>query len=249
MRNFVWLFLGLLAACGEFSNDPLNQPPVILSLQAPAYVSASDTIFVYTFDRESDTLSVSATVTMSSGSVVSSAFSKNFTDDGLNGDHAAYDGIFTAILNSTALQQQQTSEFNCSITPSERGKNSGETIQIIILQNPDNGHPPVISNLVIPDTVYTSMATEFKITVQVSDPEGFSDIESVTRVNVTLSGQPRPLNDDGLNGDAQAGDGIYTETVSVNPPPALGKYLFRIKALDKSGLESNSLEKEIVITN
>ncbi|MBX7151191.1 hypothetical protein K1X84_06085 [bacterium] len=249
MRNFVWLFVGLLTACGELSNDPLNEPPVILSIQAPAFVSASDTIFVYIYDRESDTLSVSASITTSSGNTVSSAFSKNFTDDGLNGDHTGYDGVFTAILNSTALQQQQTSEFNCSITPSERGKNSGETVHIKILQNPDNGHPPVISNLIIPDTVYISTETEFKISVSVADQEGLSDIASVTRVNVTLSGQPRPLNDDGLNGDAQAGDGIYTETVSVNPPPALGKYLFRVKALDKSGLESNSLEKEIVITN
>ncbi len=107
-------------------------------------------------------------------------------------------------------------------------------------------HPPVLSDFVAPDTVSTARVTEFLTTVRASDPDGASDIRTVVRI--TPSGKSFPLNDNGLNGDAAAGDGIYTETVSVNPPPSPGSYLFRYVAIDRSGDSSNVILHTIVIT-
>ena len=237
----------VFSACSD-QEYLLNTSPRIISIQAPSHVSLNDTVFISTYDKESQSLTVDARVFTTDGNDVTGAFSKDFTDDGLDGDHVPNDGVFTGILDHGVLLAQTTSEFKLEFTLSETGKNSSDPVSIIILQNPAAGHPPVISNLVAPDTVHTAQVTEFLLTVAVSDPEGLSDIASVTRLNVTSGGPPRSLRDDGANGDVTGGDGIYTERVSVNPSPAAGNYVFRVQASDKLGLVSNSLEKIIVIT-
>ncbi|MBL7995853.1 hypothetical protein JNM05_10835 [bacterium] len=238
-----WLFL----SCGGVEENPFNKPPEILSIQAPSFVSANDTIFVKTYDFENDSLTLKASVSTAAGNSVGTAFSKLFTDDGLAGDYLAHDYIFTGIVNRSALSAQVTSQFKFVFTVSEKGKNPGTPQSVIISQNPANAHPPVISNLIAPDTVNTSLVTEFLITVAVSDIEGLSDILSVTRK--TPSGLVLNLHDNGSNGDVSAGDGIYSELVSVNPPPPNGSYLFTFQATDRLGLKSNSIQKTIVIIN
>lgn len=244
---FALAVLVLLAGCSDVQENPFNQPPEIFSIQAPGYISANDTIFVRTYDNENDTLSLQAVVFTAGGNSVGSAFSKAFTDDGLAGDKIAHDNIFTGIINRSALLAQATSQFEFVFTVSEKGKNTGASETIIISQNPDNGHPPVISNLTAPDTVNTSLISEFFITVSVSDPEGLSDIQSVTRT--TPSNLVLNLNDSGVNGDVTAGDGVYTERVSVDPAPPDGSYVFTFQATDLLGLKSNIIQKTIVIVH
>ncbi|MBL7960996.1 hypothetical protein JNL27_12235 [bacterium] len=239
--------LVLLAGCRDVQESPLNQPPEILSIQAPSFVSANDTIFVKTYDFENDSLSLKVSVSTAAGNSVGTAFSKLFTDDGLSGDYVSNDHVFTGIVNRSALLAQVTSQFEFVFTVSEKGKNPGVPQSVIISQNPANAHPPVISNLNAPDTVNTSLQTQFLITIAVSDPEGLSDVLSVTRK--TPSGLVLNLNDNGSNGDASAGDGIYSELVLVNPPPPNGSYLFTFQATDRLGLKSNSIQKTIVIIN
>jgi len=245
MRKF-FLIIVLTTACSD-QEKPLNTRPQIISVQAPSFVSSNDTVLISTYDKESDALSITSLVRTSDGQPVDNAFSQDFADDGTAGDRVGGDGVFTGVLNASALLAQATSEFIFDFTLSEGGKNASDPVSITILQNPTAGHPPVISGLTAADTVHTGQVTEFLLTVSVSDPEGLSDISSVTRVNVTLNGQPRALRDDGLNGDVTPSDGIFTERVSVNPAPAPGNYLFRVQAYDKLGLISNILEKTIVI--
>jgi hypothetical protein len=244
---FAVAVLILLAGCRDVQENPLNQPPEILSIQAPSYISANDTIFVRTYDNENDTLSLQASVFTAGGNSIGSAFSKPFTDDGLAGDRIAYDHVFTGIINRSALLAQATSQFEFVFSVSERSKNTGATKSIIISQNPANGHPPVISNLLAPDTVNTSQVTEFLITVTVSDHEGLADIISVTRT--TPSNLVLNLYDNGINGDVTSGDGIFSERVSVNPAPPAGAYLFTFQATDRLGLKSNIIQKTIVIVH
>jgi hypothetical protein len=244
---FALAVLVLLAGCSDVLENPLNQPPEILSIQAPGYISANDTIFVRTYDNENDTLSLQAVVFTAGGNSVGSAFSKAFTDDGLAGDKIAHDNIFTGIINRSALLAQATSQFEFVFTVSERGKNTGASETIIISQNPDNGHPPVIINLTAPDTVNTSFVSEFIITVTVSDPEGLTDIRSVTMKSP--SNNFFNLYDDGINADDTAGDGIYSGGFSVSPATAEGSYLFTFHATDRLGLKSDSIQKTIVIVH
>lgn len=246
---FFAVVITLWSGCESFEDSPLNQPPQIVSVSAPSYVSATDTLFVRALDSEGDSVTILATIETAAGSPVPSAFAKSFSDDGQLGDHAAGDSVFTAVLNRPALLAQSTSSFTVRLVPTEQGDHPGAEVTVEIFQNPDNGHPPVVDNLQAPDTVNTLLVSSFLLTVDVSDEDGLSDIQSVTRINVTAGGQPRPLNDDGVNGDAVAGDGTYSETVAVSTAITPGPYLFRVQAVDGINLRSNTLEKIIVITN
>jgi hypothetical protein len=247
MRLYFFVAFIALISCRDIHESPLNHPPEFLSIQAPSYISANDTIFVSVHDKENDTLLVSARVFTAAGNTVGTPFTKNFTDDGLAGDRTANDNIFTGIINRSALLAQSTSQFEFVFTVSEKGKQTSISETVLISQNPSNGHPPVISNLSAPDTVNTSIVSEFLITLHVSDPEGLSDILSVTRT--TPSNMVLQLNDSGVNGDVTPGNGIFSELVSVSPAPPDGNYLFTFQATDRLGLKSNIIQKTIVIVH
>ena len=100
-------------------------------------------------------------------------------------------------------------------------------------------HPPVISDLIAPDTINLSTTTIFTESVKVIDPDGQEDIMSVLRL--TPSGKVFQLH--AIN------DTTYSEEVSLNSPPALGPYVFRFCAVDRSNDTSNVITKTIVITN
>jgi len=246
--NFIVVItLVFLASCGTGGDNPFNQPPEIISVQAPSFVSANDTIFVTTYDHENDTLGLKVSVSTAEGNTIGSALGKLFTDDGLAGDHTANDHIFTGIINRDALQAQNTSQFRFVFTVSEKGQSGGTSQTIIISQNPSNGHPPVISNLIAPDTVNTSLQTEFVVTVHVSDPEGLLDIQSVTMKSP--GNNFFNLYDNGVNPDVAANDGIFSGGFSVIPAPSEGNYIFIFQAVDRIGLKSNAIQKTIIIVH
>ena len=100
-------------------------------------------------------------------------------------------------------------------------------------------HPPVISNLIAPDTINIATTTTFNESLKVLDPDGQDDIKSVLKF--TPSGKILQLH--AIN------DSIYGEQVSLNPPPSIGPYLFRFCAIDRSNDTSNVITKTIVIIN
>lgn len=104
---------------------------------------------------------------------------------------------------------------------------------------------PVLSNLQAPDTVQPSIQDAFIVTVKAIDPDGLADIRSVTRT--TPSGNVWQLNDAGLNGDQTPNDGIFTERVSLNPPPQPGDYIFRFQAFDRSNAGSNIISHRVTV--
>lgn len=201
---------------------------------------------VYTFDGEDDPVSLFFTVVDQGGQPVVDPFLKIPSDDGTSGDVLSGDEIYTGILNSAALQALPSNEFSFSFRLLDAHETGSEPVDIVVVSCTP-GTAPVISNLIAPDTVRTSQIGTFIISLVAQDADGLFDIVSVSRT--TPSGLVLPLRDDGSNGDTVAGDGIFTETVSVFPPPPAGSYLFRFKARDCAGLESNELQKTIVIVN
>lgn len=119
----------------------------------------------------------------------------------------------------------------------------------------EGGDPPVILAISAPDSVMRPASDQPAILVniiaEVTDPDGLDNIAKV--VLRTISNQEFPLLDDGGNdgspsGDTVAGDGMYTITIQVESTNGIGPNTFSFQATDRSGFESNIVEKTITIT-
>ena len=114
--------------------------------------------------------------------------------------------------------------------------------------------PPVLSNLVAPDTVSRSqIPNNFLLAVEVSDPQGRDDISKVyfntfKPDNSPSSGNPFYMRDDGSQGvDQNANDGIYSLRIEISPQNQLGNYRFEFEAVDKSGAKSDKITHIITV--
>ncbi len=248
-----------LAACSEDQAGAVDvraDVPVLRSTSVAPRTVNTDTINVNGERNPADLLTIPITVIASvqgTPAVVMAAvrMSENgdlltsgaLRDDGVAPDAAAGDGQFFGIIDVQFLRTFVGS-LNVSVwTENALGNRSVQAITPLLIERLNR--PPVISGLNAPDTVRTGSVNQFFISLRATDPDGASDIKSVVRI--TPSQKILFLNDAGLNGDGVAGDGIYSETVSVNPPPTPGDYLFHFRAVDRSNDSSNVLSKAIVI--
>ncbi|MCI0706114.1 MAG: hypothetical protein L0Y80_01335 [Ignavibacteriae bacterium] len=263
MKRLLLIFVGLflLLSCEKTDDTVIDSVGI-----SPFIVSASispdtiDTDTIGTDPNPDDVLELSvktyATVTHPSGienvTVQARIFAANsgsflsstiLLDNGNDVDSTMGDGVFSG-WNTFEITRSEIGTFQVEIV-AEYGISYQSSAHILPLQIVRNNVPPVLSNLQAPDTVDVSTTTEFLITVQVADPNGLDDIKSVTRT--TPSNNVYPLNDSGNNGDALAGDGIFSENVTLTPPPAPGSYEFRFQAFDKSNQGSNIILHTIVI--
>ena len=109
--------------------------------------------------------------------------------------------------------------------------------------NPQN---PSVSNFEVPlNHIYTDT---LNVSVKISDPQGFSDLDSVWGSYGYLGSQtdrqPVRFNDEGIDGDSAANDGKYSAEIM----PSAGEFQFgyydlSVRAVDKSGNLSGQLEK------
>lgn len=167
----------------------------------------------------------------------------NLRDDGNYPDSIASDSVYTGSVEFTA-PRSEIGMFYADIVASDGQGFESNTIRLpftILRLN----QPPVLSNFTAPDTVYPNIQESFVITVRATDPDGQTDIVSVTRT--TPSNNVYPLNDMGVNGDTAAGDSVYTETVSLSPAPTPGTYIFTFRAIDRSNAVSGIITKTIVV--
>ncbi len=138
-------------------------------------------------------------------------------------------------------------------------KNADETLQQVALasfkyNNGQDNLPPVISNLIAPDTVTIGSDTTFiQITLDVEDANGMNDVEFVRFDSFLPNGNPSSQNpiamfDDGTHGDETAGDGTYSRIV-ILPPVGVSKGTFRweFQAIDRGGESSNIIVHFILI--
>ena len=165
-------------------------------------------------------------------------------NDGIDVDSTKQDNIFSGWV-TFEIRRSEVGTYRVEVSAEDYYAFRSNTF-IVPLEIIRTNRPPVLSNLQVPSAVSTATQTSFLITVQASDPDGLADIKSVTRT--TPSGLTLQLNDAGVNGDAAAGDGIYSETVSLSPPPAPGSYQFRFQAFDRSNTGSNIILHTITIT-
>ena len=122
---------------------------------------------------------------------------------------------------------------------------------LISCQHDDSVQPtnvtPVLKNLVVPDTIFTQIGQPAIVSVQVIDDNGWDDIKSVNYQifnSVGANYAEGNLVDDGdyeNHGDIIAKNGIFSQRLPHDFPT--GSYRFVVSAVDRSELESDSLDK------
>ncbi|RMF55696.1 MAG: hypothetical protein D6746_13365 [Bacteroidetes bacterium] len=121
------------------------------------------------------------------------------------------------------------------------------------------GRPPVIEAVEMPERVTRPGPGEepvlIPIVATVTDPDGLENIARV-EMEVVPGGSVFFLCDDGgegacnagaSSGDAEAGDGRFTITIQLTSDNAPGETTFRFRAIDRSGLESEPVERTITV--
>ncbi len=124
----------------------------------------------------------------------------------------------------------------------------------------DPGDPPVIDEIIAPDTLQRPAvgqpAIALPLIAVVRDPDGLSDVENVEFWNVSTpnnrflmcdDGGGRPCGISSDSGDETPGDGRFTLTVFLTNENAPGANTFAFQATDRAGLTSAVVEKNVVV--
>lgn len=173
-------------------------------------------------------------------------------DDGTSGDVQAGDNIFS-FHGDMKETLRSMGHYSVRFQAEDVGGLMSHPIVMDFYVLRDNG-PPVLSNLVAPDEVSRSSSPSILLTVQVTDPQGLSDVKSVY-FNTTKpdgspsSGNPFSLFDDGTAGDVSPGDGIYSLTIYITSQNDLGNYRFDFLAEDYAGAVSDTLQHIIRVVD
>lgn len=171
-----------------------------------------------------------------------------------NGDQTANDKIFSnkIFMKSNDLNGNYDIKFYVNENSTQSKLAAWSTFKY---RNGQSNVAPAISDaLVEPDTVIVTDTIAILTSLRVFDENGLNDIKEVYfivyRPDGSTNGNKVFLYDDGnlnLNGDQNAGDGIYSRIISVNQTNAKGTYRFEFKAVDRGGLQSNIINYLVLI--
>ncbi len=224
------------------------------------YITGSaDTMLVVSVSvRGTYVKSVTAVITASNGSSISELL----LDSGLMPDQKLNDGIYSGYMPlhlTKAVVGQYTIQIQASDDRGQLSNRIGLPVSIIS----SNNRPPIISQLIAPDTVVVPAAGSepnfIKVSVVVTDTDGLGNIDVVSFISYRPDGSIVPgsfiMLDDGgvttggsVSSDDVSGDGRFTLKLQL-PAGTPGKTYrdFVFTAKDKSGGISNLLTKRIYI--
>lgn len=236
-----------------------NQPPQLLSALAPDSVWLDST---YSFPLRATASDGDGLATLRSVLIhvfppayPTPSAEDSLFDDGTHGDGAAADGQFANYF-SPALFNKGRGRYEILF----RGRDQAGSTSRAILRRVQAvvrvaNQPPQLSSLQAPSAISRRTAgTAYVLSVRVIDPNGAEDIKQVL-YNIFLPDGSAALNnpflmrDDGLEGDATAGDGRYSRTTTVSPTAPLGNYRFEFQAEDRQGAISPKLVHTITVTD
>jgi hypothetical protein len=183
------------------------------------------------------------------------------SDVSLHGDQNKNDGIYSAKFvmgKLTPIGKYQIEYFiedNINHSPDNLQKIGAH---IFTFSPGQINLPPVISNLVIPNSATRNSGTDwFTFTINVEDPNGPTDIQEVYfklyRPDGSLSAPPgqtyRLMVDDGNAdfGDVTAGDGIYSYRSYFDLTAQTGIWRYEFQAKDRAGNLSNIITHNMTV--
>ncbi|MFO7446309.1 MAG: hypothetical protein R6W90_08075 [Ignavibacteriaceae bacterium] len=209
-----------------------------------------------TFANDRDVMSVYTDIYDSEGKKLNSSPVQLFDNgNNANGDAAANDNIYSGLFPLSRSNPFGKYRVNYFVTDK-----IGARLVATHSFEYDNGQlnaPPVISNLVIADTV--RQAESFTFTVTASDTNGLSDILGVyfrlyrPDGSLVLNTQENTdfflMHDDGseIFDDLEAGDGIYSFKNFFAAGSLTGDWKFEFEAVDRRGALSNKIIHNITV--
>ncbi len=110
---------------------------------------------------------------------------------------------------------------------------------IALVSDEDPNGPGLSSPFLNPRAVPADGMTEAVVRLQVTDPQGPSDIASVTLDGAALGRGPIELYDDGLSNDGAANDGIFGGVFTVAPGTSSGEVTLVVTAKDQANHTSS----------
>ncbi|MBN1895327.1 hypothetical protein JW906_12570 [bacterium] len=165
------------------------------------------------------------------------------SDNGTGCDPAAGDGDFVFCSDMSSLIRRR-GDYTLRFQAWDKRGQASRPVTAVLRVRIEN-LPPVLSELSAPAEVNRRTGNPIILSIRASDPDGQDDIQKVF-FNTTKpdgspsSGNPFLMYDDGASshGDAAAGDGVYSLTITINTSNATGDYTFEFTAEDYSGLRS-----------
>ncbi|MBN2007947.1 hypothetical protein JW960_01230 [candidate division KSB1 bacterium] len=239
-----------------------NNPPVASQLSTPQTISIEKELDYLFTAHVSDPQGASdielVLLNFYSATSPIPAATDTLHDDGQNGDNVANDGVFTAAVPHSKFSAFVPGQYTVKIQAQDKANARSNALLIFIKFIREGNDPPVIFDVVAPDTMLIPLRGDIStvLAVTATDPQGPSDIKSVNFYTIkpdgTYGNNGNPLNmaDDGQtanNGDATANDGIYSLRIYLISTNATGDYTFRFQAVDKSDSTSNEINHIITV--
>ena len=269
------LFVSLLiplASCEKKGNgivDSIGSAPQLTKASISPSRINSDSINVGSNRQPDDLITITSTfaVNIQAGSELPLSVTYSITspdsmtivsqgdllDDGLLPDRTKGDGSFTASA-TFQIKRVQVGTYVVRLS-AESSNGYGSNMMLLPLTVFRGNRPPVINDLIAPDTVKLGNQSQLiQLAITASDSDGLTDVTRVVfssfKPNGTPSGgNPYLMYDDGLaiHGDAKAGDGIFSLIISLPSNTEPGSYRFEFQAFDRSNEPSNVIITHITV--
>jgi hypothetical protein len=246
----------------QFQIEAENFPPVLSDLLVPTSVTGGGNFLlevkVIDPNGPEDIEEVNFEIFDSEGNKILSDSTNGISkfkmfDDGKSGDKISKDGIYSSNFAFDKNLDLGTWKFIFYSVDSENSISDTLEAEITTIEN----FTPSISNLVMPQEVERDAFFPFSIDVE--DPNGLTDIDSVHYQLFDPSGNlisnsenisKFPMFDDGdtnINGDETEGDGTYTVVLRFPESVETGDWEFRFNAVDKAGQVSNTITNSLKV--
>ena len=231
--------------------SPKDSPPVLSDLAVPdTILTGIDQSFIFSVKCNDangldDIDSISFKISTNSGQLVVPGI---MFDDGnydVHGDNVPGDGKYSVRLKLDL----DMGDYHFAVQAVDLTKLRSDELSDTFYAMPGIiNFAPTITKYHIPDTVYVDEIVPFNLSVNASDPDSADYIKKVTyqilEPTLTEVAENGELNDQGVNGDSLAGDGIYSiETTTAFANWKFGNYHLMIQAFDSHDKSSESIYK------
>jgi hypothetical protein len=171
-------------------------------------------------------------------------------DDGASPDSVGGDGIYSALIQFN-IPRSASGIYTLKVVASDNQGFVSNAVESPLFMVRDN-QPPVLSNLVAPDTAVLPVGGSVNIPlyVRATDPDGQADITQVYFRSLDSSDPTQKflMKNDGSAPGSIPGDSTYSIIVKPTDPPSVRKtYRFAFQATDTFGDTSATILHSITL--